>query len=245
MRYAEVLLNLAEVACFAGHTDESYEILKRIRQRAGYTGDCGLTVSSDEATCMSAILYERQIEFAYEGKRFDDMRRWMLFDGGAELPEGAPASWLPSGWGGNTCTWLGFKPFNGQRRERFFYQVNWENTNKYSVESSRQDYDKDPLLEYLNTKEESRPAGVDLRQDLTQQLQDLKEWYKTYLVYTERPGDDRNSDYSKKHILFLPKYYFLGFKQGVSAHNIGLYQTIGWEDFNNGGALGTFDPLAE
>ena len=245
MRYAEVLLNLAEVACFAGHTDESYDILKRIRQRAGYTGDCGLTISSDEATCMSAILYERQIEFAYEGKRFDDMRRWMLFDGGAELPEGAPSSWLPTGWGSNTCSWLGFKQFNGQRRESFMYQVNWKNVNEYSIESARQDYDKDPLLEYLNEKEETRPAGVDLRQDLTQQLTELKEWYQKYLVYTQRPGDDRNSDYTKRYIKFLPKYYFLGFKQGVSAHNQGLSQTIGWEDYNNGGAMGTFDPLAE
>ena len=245
LRYAEVLLNLAEVACLAGHTDESYAILKRIRQRAGYTGDCGLTVSSDEATCMSAILYERQIEFAYEGKRFDDMRRWMLFDGGAELPQGAPQSWIPTGWGGNTCTWLGFKPFNGQRRERFMYQVNWENVDEYSITTARQDYDKDPLLEYLNDNDWTRPDGVDLRKDLTQQLIDLKDFYKKYLVYTERPGDDRNTDNSLKYINFLPKYYFLGFKKGVSEHNIGLPQTIGWEDVNNNSTLGTFDPLAE
>ncbi len=245
LRYAEVLLNLAEIACYAGHINESYAILKRIRQRAGYTGDCGLTVSSDEATCISAILYERQIEFAYEGKRFDDMRRYMLFDGGAELPQGAPDSWKPTGWGGNTCNWLGFKPFNNQRRESFMYQVNWENTDEYSVTSARQDYDKDPLLEYLHDNEYERPAGVDLRKDLTQQLEDLKKFYKTYLVYTQRPGDPRNPDYSPKYINFLPKYYFLGFQQGVSAHNQGLLQTIGWEDYNNGGALGTFDPLAE
>ena len=247
LRYAEVLLNLAEVACFAGHTDESYAILKRIRQRAGYTGDCGLTVSNDEATCMSAILYERQIEFAYEGKRFDDMRRWMLFDGGAELPQGAPESWRPTGWGGNTCTWLGFKEFNGQRRESFIYRVNRYDDEdlEYSITTARQDYDKDPILQYLDDNEWERPAGVDLRQDLTQQLEDLKKWYKQYLVYMQRPGDNRNSDYTLRYIKFLPKYYFLGFAQGVSAHNVGLYQTIGWEDYNNGGALGTFDPLAE
>lgn len=48
---------------------------------------------------MAAILYERQIELAYEGKRFDDLRRWMLFDGGSELADGAPASWKLTGWG--------------------------------------------------------------------------------------------------------------------------------------------------
>ena len=173
------------------------------------------------------------------------MRRWMLFDGGAELPQGAPSTWLPSGWGGNTCTWLGFKPFNGQRRESFMYQVNWENVDEYSITTARQDYDKDPLVEYLNDNDWTRPAGVDLRKDLTQQLIDLKDFYKKYLVYTERPGDDRNTDKSLKYINYLPKYYFLGFTQGVSAHNQGLLQTIGWEDYNNGGALGTFDPLAE
>lgn len=241
IRYAEVLLNLAEVACFAGHTDESYAILKRIRQRAGYTGDCGLTVSADEATCMSAILYERQIEFAYEGKRFEDLRRWMLFDGGAELPAGAPDSWKPSGWGGNTCTWLGFKPLNGQRREDFIYQV----AANYSITTARQDYDKDPLIENLDD-DETRPSGVDLRNsDLETQLKKMKSWYEDHLVWQQRPGDNRYEDYSLKYIKFLPKYYFLGFQQGISAHNKGLFQTIGWGDYNNGGANGTFDPLAE
>ena len=80
IRFAEVLLNFAEAACGAGYLDEAVAVLQQIRQRVGYTGDCGLqaNLSSDQAACMSAILYERQIEFAYEGKRFDDMRRWML-----------------------------------------------------------------------------------------------------------------------------------------------------------------------
>ena len=84
LRYAEVLLNLAEVACGAGDMNYAVERLKDIRKRVGYTGDCGLQgdLTGNQAACMSAILYERQIEFAYEGKRFDDMRRWMLFDGG-------------------------------------------------------------------------------------------------------------------------------------------------------------------
>lgn len=74
---------------------EAVENLKQIRQRAGYTGDCGLqsNLATDQAACMSAVLYERQIELAYEGKRFDDLRRWMLFDGGTGKVEGAPASW--------------------------------------------------------------------------------------------------------------------------------------------------------
>lgn len=54
IRYTEVLLNLAEVAAGAGHLDEAVAIVKQIRERAGYTGDCGITpaASSDRATCL-------------------------------------------------------------------------------------------------------------------------------------------------------------------------------------------------
>jgi hypothetical protein len=237
LRYAEVLLNLAEVAAMTGHTSEAYGYIKDIRRRAGYTGDCGVTESADPATCISAILYERQIEFAFEGKRFDDMRRWMLFDGGTELPTGAPNSWKPTGWNNDVCNWLGFKKFNGQRREGFIYRVK----PNYTVSSARQSFDQDPLVE----QGVARPAAVDLRQDLTAQLDNLKTWYDTYLTYMERPGDERYSDYTLKYIKFLPQYYFLGFSYSVSNHNNGLLQTIGWQDYNTGGAWGTFDPLAE
>ena len=88
---------------------------------------------------MSAILYERQIEFAYEGKRFDDMRRWMLFDGGVGQ-ETLNASWKLSGDITNTCTWLGYKPLNGQRRERLQYRI----ADSYGVGTTQ--WDGDPLL---------------------------------------------------------------------------------------------------
>ena len=232
LRYAEVLLNLAEVACMAGHTDEAAGYLQQVRDRAGVPAYANL---SDQATCMSAILYERQIEFAYEGKRFDDMRRWMLFDGGAVLPAGAPASWKLTGWGGNTCTWLGFKQFNGQRREIIEFRV----ADKYGVGTTL--WDGDPLV---NAGTE-RPAGVNLKNDLTEQLEALKAWYQDNLVLKERKGDGRDAQHNDLYIKFLPKYYFLGLSTGAQNANKGLAQTIGWEDYNNGGAPGTFDPFAE
>ncbi len=116
MRYTEVLLNFAEAACGANHLEEAWNTLITIRQRVGYTGDCGLdpAIRGDRAKMFEAILYERRIELAYEGKRFDDCHRWMLWDGGAGQGEilGAPASWEPTGWAGNTCTYLGVKPLN-------------------------------------------------------------------------------------------------------------------------------------
>ena len=240
IRYAEVLLNLAEAACGAGQMGEAVGYLQQIRARAGYTAanNYGLqsNLSGDQAACMSAILYERQIEFAYEGKRFDDMRRWMLFDGGAQQPTGAPASWTLTGWGGNTCTWLGFTPMNGQRRENIEFRTG----DQFGVGTTQ--WDGDPLLK----AGVARPEGVNFsKEDLSTQLADLKTWYNTNLVTSYKMGDGRDSQHNALYINFRPKYYFLGLSSGAQTHNQKLPQTIGWEDYNNGGANGTFDPLAE
>ena len=242
LRYAEVLLNLAEVAAGAGHLDEAVGYVKQIRERAGYTSanseDDGITPASytDQATCISQILYERQIEFAYEGKRFDDLRRWMLFDGGTGHVEGAPSTWTLTGWGGNTCTWLGIKPLNGQRRENIQYRV----ADSYGVGGTT--FDSDPLVK----AGVERPAGVDLRkEDLNTQLETLATWYKANLKQKISKGDAYDSNKNLLYMNFRPNYYFLGFTSATSNANKSLPQTIGWGDYNNGGANGTFDPLAE
>lgn len=232
LRYAEVLLNLAEVACGANQLGEAVGYVNQVRQRAGVPA---YDVPGDQAVCMSEILYERQIEFAYEGKRFDDMRRWLLFDGGANFASiGAKAL---TGWGGNTCTWLGFKPFNGQRRENMEFRT----ADAYGVGGTN--YESDPLVK----AGVARPKGVDLRKDLAPQLEELKSWYQANLVRKDKKGDSRlaQGDNSKVdlYVKFLPKYYFLGFDSGTSTANPKLRQTVGWEDTNNGGAMGTFDPL--
>lgn len=239
LRYAEVLLNLAEVACGANQLADAVSLLQQIRSRAGYTAanNYGLqsNLVSDQATCMSAILYERQIEFAYEGKRFDDLHRWMLFDGGAKPVAGAPSTWTLTGWGGNTCTWLGFKALNGQRRENLEFRV----ADKYGVGGTT--YDSDPLLKNGGL----RCAAVDLRKELAPQLQTLKAWYQNNLVRKLKKGDARDANHVDEYMYYNPKYYFLGIASGASSANKALPQTIGWEDYNNGNAAGTFDPLSE
>lgn len=240
IRYAEVLLNFAEAACGAHHMDDAVEQLQKIRARVGYTADnnYGLptNLASDQAACMSAVLLERQIELAYEGKRFDDMRRWMLYDGGANVNEieGAPSTWQLTGWGGNTCTWLGFKPFNGQRRERMEFRV----ADAYGIGGTT--YDSDPL------KNVERCAPIDLRKPLAEQQDVLKNWYSQYLVRKDSKGDGRDVNHVDLTIHFFAKYYFLGLSNGAQNRNSALLeQTIGWADNNHGGANGTFDPLAE
>lgn len=240
LRYTEVIMNLAEAACMAGHMDEAVGYLQQIRKRAGYTADnnYGLQANlvSDQQACMSAILYERQIEFAYEGKRFDDLRRWMLFDGGTQLPEGAPTTWQMTGFGGNTCTWLGFTQMNGQRRERMEFRT----ADQFGV--GTQFWNGDPLV----AAGVERPTGVDFRQaDIITQLNELRVWYNNNLVPQYKLGDGQDAQKNVEYMRFLPKYYFLGLSSGAQNSNKGLPQTIGWQDYNNGGAMGTYDPLAE
>ena len=78
MRFAEVVLNLAECANETGRLAEAKDNVRRIRQRAGIAAgsfDYGLAVATDMASMRSLILNERMIEFAMEGKRYWDLRR--------------------------------------------------------------------------------------------------------------------------------------------------------------------------
>jgi starch-binding outer membrane protein, SusD/RagB family len=84
IRFAEVLLNLAESACGVNKLEEAYAELKEIRKRAGIeAGDdglYGLQPDMSRTEMMQAILDERQVEFAFEGKRYWDLRRHKLFE---------------------------------------------------------------------------------------------------------------------------------------------------------------------
>ena len=239
LRYAEVLLNLAEAACGANDVTAALGYLNEVRSRAGVrnltTGD--FQGGDNQAACMSAILYERQVEFAYEGKRFYDMRRWMLFDGGATKPENTPDTYTLTGWGGNTCNWLGVTPWNGQRRERIEFQT----AKAYGKGGTT--YDSDPLLKAGTV----RDVIVDLddaNTDLSTQTANLKTWYQNNIYIVEKYCDPLDAAKNLEKISFKPKYYILGFKSNVQENNKEIPQTVGWE-LSNGGTYGTFDPLAE
>lgn len=79
IRFAEVLFNLAEAANEVGRPDEAFEILKLIRQRAkieaGTDGNYGLATGMNRDQLRDALYQEKFIEFAFEGKRFWDLRR--------------------------------------------------------------------------------------------------------------------------------------------------------------------------
>lgn len=82
MRFAEVIMNLAECANEIDHLSEAKEMVKKIRIRAGIqagTKNYGLDLANNKAEMRDLIMNERMVEFAFEGKRFHDLRRTRRF----------------------------------------------------------------------------------------------------------------------------------------------------------------------
>ena len=83
MRFAEVLLNLAECANATNRTAESQTLIIKLRTRAGIVAGAynyGLALATTQSQLADLILNERQVEFAMEGKRYDDLRRTRKFE---------------------------------------------------------------------------------------------------------------------------------------------------------------------
>lgn len=84
-RYAEILLNVAEAYAAKGDVSNTISYLSKIRSRVGIdaANNYGLSDITDRYSALRAVLTERAVELAYEGKRSWDMRRWLLYEGGA------------------------------------------------------------------------------------------------------------------------------------------------------------------
>jgi hypothetical protein len=79
IRYAEILLDFAEARneWLSSPDQQVYDAVEAIRQRAGlapYQLPSGLSQDS----MRQIIHHERQVEFAFEGQRFWDVRRWKI-----------------------------------------------------------------------------------------------------------------------------------------------------------------------
>ena len=79
LRYAEVLLSYAEAKNSLGQmtADVWNKTIKAIRQRAGFTATGALDFPGT-AGMAAIIMRERRCEFAMEGMRVDDIRRWKI-----------------------------------------------------------------------------------------------------------------------------------------------------------------------
>ncbi len=106
IRYAEVIMNLAEAANETSKPDEALQILSQIRGRAGIeagaNGKYGITATTKEGI-RQAIMDERFIEFAFENKRFWDLRRWRVYKSTMEGLQGGTRHGLRVEWDGPTA----------------------------------------------------------------------------------------------------------------------------------------------
>ena len=253
MRYTEVLLNFAEAACGANHLDEAWEALVKIRQRVGYTGDCGLdpAIRGDRARMFEAILYERRIELAYEGKRFDDCHRWMLFDGGANQTdiEGAPSTWNLTGFGGNTCDYLGVTQLNNVHLHKLEMYID------PAIYIGSRNPESDPFT--MATPVLTKPKALTLNEDFTttideetgeaiyanKDVQALAEFYMNNLIRKDiltQTSLDADGEYASTR--WSKKCYLMGLQSADEENNPNVAQTIGWD--STFGGTGHFDPLS-
>lgn len=77
LRYTDVLMMHAECLNEAGYVadGEAFNIINRVRTRAGLTGLTSATVTN-QAAFRTSLQKERRIEFAFEGLRWPDLVRW-------------------------------------------------------------------------------------------------------------------------------------------------------------------------
>jgi tetratricopeptide (TPR) repeat protein len=76
IRYADVLLMLAEALNEQGQTPAAANLVNQVRSRVGLAN----VAAPDQATLRDRILHERLLEFGLEGQRWFDLARHDLFD---------------------------------------------------------------------------------------------------------------------------------------------------------------------
>ncbi|MGQ1945950.1 RagB/SusD family nutrient uptake outer membrane protein [Geofilum sp. OHC36d9] len=80
MRYADVLLMLAEAYTMRDKVKDAAPLVHRIRERAQLTNKLTEMESYNREQMMTEIRHQRNLEFAREGLHFYDLRRWDLLE---------------------------------------------------------------------------------------------------------------------------------------------------------------------
>lgn len=203
-RYAELLLNIAECYAATDQITKSVEYLGMVRDRVGIpsANNYGIGTPGDKYAAIEACLYERRVELAYEGKRFWDIQRWMLYNDDAAA-------------GNNTCAKLGISPINGTQRTGHYLQYKDAAT------------DADPLAD-VRVAISADPDDSNFQD----QLQELATFYTDNFVLEdlETPMDNVNKE--PVQIDWKQNYYVMGLKSDVLSQNDWIEQTIGWKDQN-------------
>ncbi|MDJ1485164.1 RagB/SusD family nutrient uptake outer membrane protein [Cytophagaceae bacterium YF14B1] len=109
MRFADVLLMLAEAQTMQDKVTDAYEHVNRVRTRAKLAD---LPAGYNQSQMMTEIRHQRMVEFFREGMRFYDLKRWGLLEEEIENSDK-----------------VGKEFFNLQRHEYFPIPQNEINTN--------------------------------------------------------------------------------------------------------------------
>ena len=212
-RYAELLLNIAECYAAKGDIGNTIAYLGKIRNRVGISSanNYGIGTLADKYAAIEACLYERRVELAYEGKRYWDVQRWMLY-----------ADEAPTGIVNNTCAKLGLTPINGTQRTGNYLQYKTAATSTDPLASARASISVDPDAANFQT-----------------QLDALATFYTNNFVLLALPTPLDNVNNAAVQISFKPNYYIQGLNTTVLTQNPWLLQTVGWNDAS--GSQGTFN----
>ncbi|WP_278011235.1 RagB/SusD family nutrient uptake outer membrane protein [Flavobacterium gyeonganense] len=213
-RYAELLLNIAECYAAKGDIPNTLAYLGKIRNRVGIpsANNYGIGTLTDKYAAIEACLYERRVELAYEGKRYWDVQRWMLYSDDSSINQD------------NTNVKLGIPTINGTQRTGNFLQY------KIKTASSA-----DPLASARAGISVNPDAS-----DFQTQIAALEAFYTNNFVIEKLPDAEALDVVSAKpaKIDFKPNYYIMGLKQDVLALNPWIIQTLGWNGASASG--GTF-----
>jgi hypothetical protein len=216
-RYAELLLNIAECYAAKGDIGNCLTYLGKIRARVGIANvnNYGIGNLATKYAAIEACLYERRVELAYEGKRYWDIQRWLLYDGVSSTNTSA-----------NTTTKLGLTPINGTNRTGYYWQTLSFGTGTGNTTDPITAADRAILID---------PDAA----DFNTQIDKLKTFYKNKLVMTPLDNALDRDGTTPVNILYRPNYYLSGLSGSVLSFNPWLLQNIGWLDYN--GAPGTFN----
>lgn len=202
-RFAELLLNIAECYAAKGEIPNAIAYLGKIRNRVGITSanNYGIGTLATKYEALEACLYERRVELAYEGKRFWDIQRWMLYDDDAASNDLTNAK-------------LGIPIINGTQRVGNYLHY------KNGISSS------DPLVAARASISVDPDAS-----NFEAQITALSTFYTNNFELRSPPQPmDNVGGATAASIGWRQNYYLAGLNQSALSLNPWLTQTIGWKD---------------
>ena len=219
IRFAEVVLNLAEAAIGIGNISEGLNGIMEIRERAGVEnldGAYGIPAGLGRDQAFAAVLNERKIEFAYEGMRYWDLRRWMLFD---------------DTYG--TVSRLGMEPIHGMRRQGIYIIVKDAEGSPYVGSDDPMIAEIDDPAPVIDRATESYPDGIEDEEEYLDYL------YENHFEVLVKDDLEEEEDWT---YTWFDEYYFFGLNDEILSASPYLEQTQGWNSLTG---QGTFDPLVD